>query len=91
MPEPAQSQFEDWPFPIPMERVHSARHLSETSMSIEDMAFYQKRTAENDIRELISRCRDRYCFAHKLIKPHAPLPDRLFDRELLDIGPFLLP
>jgi hypothetical protein len=60
-------------------------------MSVEDMAFHQKRCAENDIRELISQCRDRYCFAHELIRPHAELPDRLFERDMLDIGLFLLP
>ena len=91
MPEPAQSQFVAWPSLLTLEQVRGPRNVSDTSMSIEDMAFYQKRTAESDIRELISQCRDRYCFAHELIKPHAALPDRLFDREVLDIGPFLLP
>lgn len=60
-------------------------------MSIEDMAFHQKRMSETDIRELILQCRDRYCFAHELIKPHAILPDRLFDRDILDLGLFCLP
>jgi hypothetical protein len=52
------------------------------SISTEDMAFHQKRCAESDIRELISQCRDRYCFAHELFKPHAILPDRLFGNIL---------
>lgn len=69
----------------------SQRHVNDTSLSIEDMAFHQKRSAESDIRELISQCRTRYCFAHELLKPHAILPDRLFDRDMLDLGLFYLP
>lgn len=67
------------------------RHVSDTAMSEADMAFHQKRGAEADIRELIAQCRDRYCFAHELIRPHAELPDRLFDRDMLDLGLFYLP
>lgn len=91
MPQHARSQFVAWPYLLALEHVRGPRHVSDTSMSIEDMALYQKRTAEGDIRELIAQRRDRYCFAHELIKPHAALPDRLFDRAMLDIGPFLLP
>ncbi|BDI59537.1 hypothetical protein [Qipengyuania nanhaisediminis] len=91
MQNPAQSQFAAWPYTHVSSHLNGQRHVSDTSMSIEDMAFYQKRAAETDIRELIAQCRDRYCFAHELLKPHAVLPERLFDRDMLDIGPLLLP
>ena len=86
----ASRQFSPWQAP-PDAPVTGQRHVSDGTMSEADMAFHQKRCAEWDIRELISQCRDRYCFAHELIRPHAELPDRLFDREMLDIGLFLLP
>ena len=86
----AHSQFSPWQAPLDITPTRQ-RHVNDTSMSVEDMAFYQKRGAEADIRELIWHCRDRYCFAHELIKPHASLPDRLFDRDMLDLGCFLLP
>lgn len=91
MLEPALSPFAAWPITLAAERMGGQRHVSDTSISIEDMAFHQKRCAESDIRELISQCRDRYCFAHELIKPHAQLPDRLFDRDTLNLGEFYLP
>jgi len=67
------------------------RHVSHTSISTDDMAFHQKRSAEGDIKELILQCRDRYCFALELLKPHASYPERLFDRDMLDVGVFILP
>ena len=91
MHELAQSPFVAWPVTLAAEQVGGQRHVSDTSMSIEDMAFHQKRMSETDIWELILQCRDRYCFAHELIKPHAILPDRLFDRDMLDLGLFYLP
>lgn len=91
MHELAQSPFAAWPITLAAEHMGGQRHVSDTSMSIEDMAFHQKRMSETDIWELILQCRDRYCFAHELIKPHAILPDRLFDREMLDLGNFILP
>jgi hypothetical protein len=87
----AHSQFSPWQAPLDISPATGQRHVNDTSLSIEDMAFHQKRSAESDIRELISQCRDRYCFAHELLKPHAILPDRLFDREMLDLGLFYLP
>lgn len=86
----AHIQFSPWQAPIDTPAA-GQRHVNDTSLSIEDMAFHQKRWAEADIRELIWQCRDRYCFAHELIKPHAVLPDRLFDRDILDLGLFYLP
>lgn len=91
MHDPAPSQFATSRYLQALEASGRRRHVSDTSMSIEDMIFFQNRSAEADIRELIAQCRDRYCFAHELIKPHAALPERLFDREMLDVGPFLLP
>jgi len=91
MYEPAQSPFVAWPLTLAEHQTRGQRHVSDTSISTEDMAFHQKRCAESDIRELISQCRDRYCFAHELIKPHAQLPDRLFDRDMLNLGEFYLP
>ena len=91
MHDPATSPFAAWPITHAVEPMGSQRHVSDTSISIEDMAFHQKRCTEIDLRELISQCRDRYCFAFELIKPHAILPDRLFDRDMLDLGNFYLP
>ncbi len=91
MHPPAHSQFSPWHAPPDDHPSSGKRHVSDTSISVEDMAFHQKRCAESDIRELISQCRDRYCFAHELLKPHAILPDRLFDRDMLDLGLFYLP
>lgn len=91
MHELAQSPFVAWPITLAVEQTGGQRHVSDNSMSIDDMAFHQKRSAECDIRELIAQCRDRYCFAHELIKPHAILPERLFDRDVLDLGLFYLP
>lgn len=87
----AQNLFSAWPQSVGAEQSSGQRHVNDTSMSTEDMAFHQKRSAESDIRELISQCRDRYCFAHELLKPHAILPDRLFDSEMLDLSCFYLP
>lgn len=87
----AHSQFSPWHAPIDGPSPRGQRHVSDTSISVKDMAFHQKRCAESDIRELISQCRDCYCFAHELLKPHAVLPDRLFDRDMLDLGNFYLP
>ena len=87
----AHSQFSPWQAPLDARPTHGQRHVNDASMSIEDMAFHQKRCTEADIRELISQCRDRYCYAHELIKPHAILPDRLFDRDMLDLSNFYLP
>lgn len=87
----AHSQFNPSPALFAPPQTSGQRHVSDTSISTEDMAFHQKRCAESDIRELITQCRDRYCFAHELIKPHAVLPERLFDRAVLDLGNFYLP
>ena len=87
----AHSQFSPWQAPHDDPSTRSHRHVSDASMSMDDMAFHQKRSADGDIRELITQCRDRYCFAHELIRPHAILPDRLFDRDMLDLGCFVLP
>lgn len=87
----ASSQFSLWQAPPDAPSLSGQRHVSDDTMSEADLAFHQKRGAETDIRELIWQCRDRYCFAHELIKPHAALPDRLFDRDMLDLGLFYLP
>ncbi len=85
------SQFPTWHTPLNGFSSTGRRHVYETSMSIEEMAFYQKRSAESDIRNLILQCRERYWFAHMLIRPHAVLPKCLFDRDMPDLGDFLLP
>lgn len=86
----AHSQFSPWHTALDWP-ASGQRHVSDSTMSEADMAFHQKRSAESDIRSLIFYCRERFCFAHHLIKPHAMLPARLFDRELLDLGDFYLP
>ncbi len=60
-------------------------------MSGAEMAFRLKRGAEANSRELIWQCRESYCFAPEPISPHAVLPDRLFDRDMLDLCLFYLP
>lgn len=53
--------------------------------------FHQNRCAKADIEALIVQCRGRYCSAHELIKPHANLPEGLFDRFIIDPAAFHLP
>lgn len=87
----APSQFSPRPAIVDDFYLSGQRHVSDTSISIQDMAFHQKRCGEAQIRELIYQCRERYCFAHKLLRPHALLPDRLFNRDILDVSEFALP
>lgn len=66
------------------------RHVCENTISADELAFHQKRCTEADLHELINRCRDRYGYALELIRPHARLPDWLFDRDSNDLGGFYL-
>lgn len=66
-------------------------HVSDHTISCDEFAFHQKRTAEADLKELIWLCRDQYVYALTLIKPHASPPDSLYDRSALDLANFYLP
>jgi hypothetical protein len=66
-------------------------HVSDGSISASEMAFYQKRSSESDLKELIWLCRERYCYAFELTNSRANAPDSLFDRSVLDLGEFYLP
>ncbi len=66
-------------------------HVSDATMSLDEMVFHQKRSSESDLKELIWLCRQRYCYAVELINPRANPPDSLFDRSALDLGEFYLP
>lgn len=81
---PWRTQFDRFPN-------YRRRYVSETSISLAEFAFHQHRSAQCDIGELIAQCRDRYRFAHELIKPHANLPERLLDRSVVDTADFYLP
>nr|WP_137677797.1 hypothetical protein [Parerythrobacter lutipelagi] len=65
-------------------------HVSDHSISHDEFAFHQKRSAEADLKELIWLCRDRYVYVLALIKPHALPPESLFDRSALDLANFHL-
>lgn len=66
-------------------------HLSDATISLDEMIFHQKRSTESDLKELIWLCRERYCYATELIDPSANPPDSLFDRSALDLSEFYLP
>ncbi|WP_394730604.1 hypothetical protein [Altererythrobacter sp. GH1-8] len=87
----AQSQFKA-PHGLPVYfRTTGQLHLSDATISLDEMVFRQKRSAESNLKELIWLCRERYWYALKLIHPRSYPPDSLFDREALDLGEFYLP
>lgn len=46
-------------------------HVSDISISREEFARHQRRSAERDLDHIISRCWDRYRYARRLIDPGA--------------------
>lgn len=66
-------------------------HVSDRSISVDEFARYQRRSAERDLADLVWACRDRYLYAHDLIQPAARVPERLEDGSQADVTELLYP
>ena len=69
----------------------SQLHVSDTSLSAQELARYQRRTTDRDLHDLVWQCAEQYRYALQLVHPCEEFPDWYARREQADVSDLYWP